>query len=116
MYVYGLVLKETKIELMKRTVKMKRILFALMVCALLGTPAVALPSLGWDRGDPGTTYQLWTFDDDDNPAAPVACRTDQISAKVAVASSERTNRSARITRYHGCPSAETSTRMTNQNQ
>lgn len=49
---------------------MKRILFALMACALLGTPAVAVPSLGWDRDDPGTTYQLWTFDDDDNPAAP----------------------------------------------
>ena len=32
---------------------------------------MAAPSLGWDRGDAGTTYQEWTFDiDNENPAAP----------------------------------------------
>jgi len=45
-----------------------------MVCAVLAAPAVALPTLyetlGWNRGDAGTTYQKWTFDDNDNPAVP----------------------------------------------
>lgn len=50
--------------------KMKRIAFALAVCAVLVAPALAGPSLGWNRGDPGTTYQAWTFDDSDNPALP----------------------------------------------
>ena len=53
---------------------MKRILLVLIACALLGAPALALPTLegtlGWNRGDPGTTYQKWTFDDADNPAEP----------------------------------------------
>jgi len=49
---------------------MKRVLFALMVSALLGGPVFAVPSLGWTRGDAGSTYQVWTFDDDDNPALP----------------------------------------------
>ncbi|MCK4294381.1 MAG: hypothetical protein KAY65_14375 [Planctomycetes bacterium] len=53
---------------------MKRILFTLMMCAVLGAPAMALPTLegtlGWKRGDPGTTYQKWTFDGDANPAEP----------------------------------------------
>lgn len=49
---------------------MKRMLFALMVCALLGGPVLAVPSLGWTRGDAGSTYQVWTFDDGDNPALP----------------------------------------------
>jgi len=50
--------------------KMKRVLFALMVSVLLGGPVFAVPSLGWTRGDPGSTYQVWTFDDDNNPALP----------------------------------------------
>ena len=41
-----------------------------MVCVLLAGPVFAVPSLGWTRGDPGSTYQMWTFDDDDNPALP----------------------------------------------
>lgn len=49
---------------------MKRMLFALMVCVLLGGPAFAVPTMGWTRGDPGSTYQVWTFDDRDNPALP----------------------------------------------
>ena len=50
---------------------MRRILFVLAVCTLLGAPTLmAAPSLGWDRGDAGTTYQEWTFDDGENPAAP----------------------------------------------
>ena len=49
---------------------MKRMLFALMVSAMLGGPVFAVPSLGWTRGDPGSTYQVWTFDDGDNPALP----------------------------------------------
>jgi len=59
---------------MKGKMKMKRMLLTLMVCVLLGAPALAVPSLGWDRGDEGTTYQEWTFDDSDNPALP---ETDQ---------------------------------------
>jgi hypothetical protein len=50
--------------------KMKRTAFVLAVCALLVAPVLAVPSLDWTRGDPGSTYQLWTFDDNDNPAAP----------------------------------------------
>ena len=50
--------------------KMKRSVFALVMCAVLAAPALAAPSLGWNRGDPGTTYQVWTFDDADNPALP----------------------------------------------
>ena len=41
-----------------------------MVCVLLGGPAFAVPTMGWTRGDPGSTYQLWAFKDDDNPATP----------------------------------------------
>jgi len=66
---------------------MKRILFVLITCALLGAPALALPTLegtlGWKRGDPGTTYQKWTFDGDDaNPAVP---ETDENAYGVASA-------------------------------
>jgi len=49
---------------------MKKIVFALLMCAVLSAPALGVPSLGWNRGDPGTTYQAWTFDDADNPALP----------------------------------------------
>lgn len=50
---------------------MKRMLFVLVACVLSAAPAFAVPSLGgWERGDPGTTYQAWTFNDDDNPALP----------------------------------------------
>src|SRR4051794_582015 len=41
---------------------------------------------------------------------------DQTNAKVEVASSETMNRSARSKRNQGNPSADTSTRMKNQNQ
>jgi hypothetical protein len=42
--------------------KMKKILFVLVACALSAAPALAVPSLGgWERGDPGTTYQKWDF-------------------------------------------------------
>ena len=51
--------------------KMKRMIFALVVCALFGASVMAAPTgLGWQRGDAGTTYQVWTFDNADNPAAP----------------------------------------------
>jgi len=50
---------------------MRRMLLTLVACALMAAPALAVPSLGWwERGDPGSTYQLWTFDDGDNPAEP----------------------------------------------
>ncbi len=49
----------------------KRILLGLVICILMTAPVVAVPSLGWwERGAPGATYQKWTFDDNDNPAAP----------------------------------------------
>ncbi len=43
---------------------MKRIIFTLMVCALMATPAVAGPTLGWwDSEHPRATHQQWTFAD-----------------------------------------------------
>jgi len=50
---------------------MKRMLFVLVACALLATPALAVPSLGgWERGDPGSTYQRWDFSTPADPAIP----------------------------------------------
>jgi len=53
---------------------MKRFLFVLAVGALMASSAMAVPSylasLSWSRGSPGSTWQEWTFDDTDNPAAP----------------------------------------------
>ncbi len=39
----------------------------LLISIIFVSTAVAVPS--W-RGNPNTTYQEWTFDDDDNPAVP----------------------------------------------
>jgi hypothetical protein len=42
--------------------KMKRILFSLVVCAMMATPVLAVPSLGgWEIGAPGSTHQWWDF-------------------------------------------------------
>ncbi len=47
---------------------MKRLIFTLMVFALMATPTLAGPSLlapaevWWTPGDPGTTWQVWDFD------------------------------------------------------
>ena len=42
---------------------MKRLIFTLIVLALMATPIMAVPSLGpWDEYDPGTTHQFWEFD------------------------------------------------------
>jgi len=51
---------------------MKKIVFSLVVCALLAAPASAVPSLGgwWERGDPGSTYQKWEFSTAADPAIP----------------------------------------------
>jgi len=50
---------------------MKKILFVLVACALSAAPALAVPSLGgWERGDPGTTYQRWDFSTPADPAIP----------------------------------------------
>jgi len=49
---------------------MKRTAFILAVCAFLAAPVLAVPSLDWTRGDPGSTYQVWTFDDDETVAMP----------------------------------------------
>jgi len=41
---------------------MKRLIFTLMVCALMATPVVAGPSLGWwDETHPRATHQYWDF-------------------------------------------------------
>ena len=41
---------------------MKRIVVSLVVCALLGTAAQAVPSLGdWEEGAPRSTHQYWDF-------------------------------------------------------
>ncbi|HLB75283.1 MAG TPA: hypothetical protein VJJ98_14780 [Sedimentisphaerales bacterium] len=64
---------------------MKRMLFALLVCTLLGGPVFAVPSLGWTRGDPGSTYQVWTFDDNDNhPALPELDRNPYGTPEAAI--------------------------------
>ncbi|MBN2269616.1 MAG: hypothetical protein JXN61_03325 [Sedimentisphaerales bacterium] len=49
---------------------MKRMLFGLMVCVMSGGSVFAVPTMGWTRGDPGSTYQEWTFINGDNPASP----------------------------------------------
>jgi hypothetical protein len=53
---------------------MKRFLFTLALCALMASSVMAAPSylasMSWSRGSPGSTWQAWTFDDADNPAAP----------------------------------------------
>jgi hypothetical protein len=50
---------------------MKRMLFVLVACALSAAPALAVPSLGgWERGDPGSTYQMWDFSTPADPAIP----------------------------------------------
>jgi len=53
---------------------MKRFLFMLAVGALMASPVLAAPSylasMGWSRGSSGSTWQEWTFNDADNPAAP----------------------------------------------
>ena len=63
---------------------MKRMLFALLVCALLGGPVFAVPSMGWTRGDPGSTYQVWTFNDNDNPALPELDRNPYGTPEAAI--------------------------------
>src|SRR5215510_11527300 len=50
------------------------------------------------------------------PVAPMDWKKAQISARVTLATSETTNRSARTKRKGELPSAATSTRMKNQNQ
>lgn len=43
---------------------MKRIVVSLVVCALIGTAAQAVPVLslgGWEEGAPRSTHQLWDF-------------------------------------------------------
>ena len=53
--------------------KTKRMLLGLIVCAFIAAPAFAQPTeVWWGREGPGTTWQEWTFDDADNPAAPEA--------------------------------------------
>lgn len=66
---------------------MKRMLFALLVCALLGGPVFAVPSMGWTRGDPGSTYQVWTFNDNDNPAFPELDRNPYGTPEAAISGS-----------------------------
>ena len=56
---------------------MKRGLLGLVVCGLLSPGALAtlvdpgyLDAMCWTRGDPGSTWQEWTFDCADNPVVP----------------------------------------------
>ena len=49
---------------------MKRTLFALAACALFAAPVMAVPTLNWTRGDAGSTFQVWTFDDNEPLAVP----------------------------------------------
>ena len=47
---------------------MKKLVLISTLVGLIAAPALAGPT--WTIGDPGTTHQEWTFDDDDNPAPP----------------------------------------------
>ena len=50
---------------------MKTNLFILIsVAIMVAITSSASATMGWERGDPGSTWQEWTFDDNDNPAAP----------------------------------------------
>ena len=43
----------------------------LLICIVCVSVASAIPAqVWWSRGDPNTTWQEWTFDGSDNPAAP----------------------------------------------
>ena len=49
-----------------------RMLSSILICALLCSVSLALPSpnVWWDRTDPGAAYAEWGFDTGDNPATP----------------------------------------------
>jgi hypothetical protein len=57
---------------------MKRLILTIVLVALIATPALGSVTIGpppqvrWDRGDPGTTWKEFYFNDNDNPAAPEA--------------------------------------------
>jgi len=61
--------KSKKIE---RKVVMKKLILIVALLALMATPVLAAPSLGyWNEGDPGTTHQLWNFTpSEQNPVTP----------------------------------------------
>ncbi len=51
--------------------KVSRISLAALIGLIVAGSAFAVPTWVTDPpGEPPTTYQLWTFDDDDNPALP----------------------------------------------
>ena len=59
-------------------------LLALIVCLVMVGQVIANPtpsySMGWTRGDSGTTWQEWDFLNSDDPAAPIeACWIDCVS-------------------------------------
>jgi len=47
-------------------------IFKIFICVLIicGLTHFAFAGMWWTRGDAGSTYQMWTFDDADNPAFP----------------------------------------------
>lgn len=56
---------------------MKKLILTTILVSLMAAPALAGPtapsydgSMSWTRGDAGSTWQEWDFDDNDNPAAP----------------------------------------------
>jgi hypothetical protein len=56
---------------MERSGKMKKFIVVVAVAVLVtvvSSPVTA--GMWWARGDPGSTWQDWTFDDADNPAPP----------------------------------------------
>jgi hypothetical protein len=52
---------------------MKKLILIIALLAIMATPALAVPSLGyWNEGDPGTTHQFWHFlPADKNPSNPI---------------------------------------------
>lgn len=63
---------------------MKIKLAFLVAAALMMFGTAAQAGIWWQRGDPGSTWQEWTFDDADNPAAPEASNNPQASAAITV--------------------------------
>ena len=46
----------------------KNLILSLLLIAPLVVAQNAAAAVTWDRGDPGSTYQIWDFDNDTNPS------------------------------------------------
>ena len=57
---------------------MKRLIFTLIVLALMATPAVAVPTLGWwDSEHPRATSQSWDFSNAEQDGGVLTIKLDR---------------------------------------